>query len=95
MLTIPPSLATLASADDRRLDAELRLARLRTRVAAIRAIADQAERLSRAADVENVGEQLIKEMARLGCQLIEAAGLLAEAPPPGCSGIFARTRCSR
>jgi hypothetical protein len=90
MSTILPSLAALESTDDTQLTVELTLARLKTQVAAVRGIADHAERLARAADVESLGEQLVEEMARLGCRLIEAAGSLAEAPRPGESGTFPR-----
>jgi hypothetical protein len=90
-----PSLAALESNDDGPLTAELRFVRLRSQAAIVRALADHAEHLSRATDTEGVGEQLIEEMARLGCRLLEAAdgfaaGLHVEDsrvftryPPPG------------
>ena len=80
MLTILPSLAALESKDDWRLGVELRLARLRAQVAAVRSIADHVDYLARAADEDGVGEQLVEEMARLGCRLVEAAGSLARSP---------------
>jgi len=90
MLAHIPSVATLESDDERRLARELRLARLRSQVAVVRAIADQVEHLSRAGDGDGLGEQLIEEMARLGCRLLEAAGSMAEPPSVEDSGIFAR-----
>jgi hypothetical protein len=81
-----PSLATLESDDERRLAEELRLARLRSQAAVVRAIADQVERLSR----EELGAQLIEEMARLGCHLLEAAASLVAPPQVEDSGVFPR-----
>lgn len=87
-----PSLAALESHDDDQLVAELRLARLRSQVAVVRAMVDQVEHVSRAKDAEGVRDQLIEEMTRLGCQLLKAAGSLAESRRPEESGIFARRR---
>lgn len=63
-----PSLAALEADDDGRLVAELRLARLQSHAAVVRTLADQVEYLSRASDADGIGDQLIEEMARLGCR---------------------------
>jgi hypothetical protein len=90
-----PSLAALESSDDGPLVAELRLARLRSQAAVVRALADHVEHLSRAGDADGIGDQIIEEMARLGCRLLEAAGALAAGVPPiEDSGIFARAPSS-
>jgi len=91
MLAHIPSLAALESNDDLRLAAELRLARVRSQVAVVRAIADQVEYLSRAGEAAALGDQLIEEMARLGCRLVETAGSLAGSPRCEESGVFARS----
>ena len=85
-----PSLATLESNDDSQLSAELRLARLRSQVAVVRALADHIDHLARPADTQGLGEQVIEEMARLGCRLLEVAGSLARSPCHEESGVFAR-----
>ena len=89
-----PSLAALESNDDGPLVAELRLARLRSQAAVVRALADHVEHLSRAGEADGIGDQLIEEMARLGCRILEAAGSLARAPHVEDSGIFARAPSS-
>jgi hypothetical protein len=76
MLGHLPSLAALESNDDGPLAAELRLARLRSQAAVVRALADHVEHLSRAADADVLGAQLVEEVARLGCRLLEAAASL-------------------
>ncbi len=89
MLAHIPSLAALESGGDQLL-AELRFARLRSQVAVVRAIADQVEHVTRTGDADGLHDQMTEEMARLGCQLLEAAGLLAGSPRPDESGVFAR-----
>jgi hypothetical protein len=81
MLTYIPSLAALQSNDDGRLTAELRLARLRSQVAIIRSLADQVEHLARPENTDGLSEQLVEEMARLGCMLLETAGALTTVFP--------------
>jgi hypothetical protein len=86
-----PSLAALESNDDVRLAAEVRLAQLRSQAAIVHALADQVEHLSRAGDAEGLGDQMIEEMARLGCLLLETADSMASAiTRRRDSGIFAR-----
>ncbi len=63
------------------LVAEVRLARLRSQVAVVRALADQVEYLTRPGRTDELRDQVIEEMARLGCLLLEAAGSLAGASP--------------
>ena len=90
MLAHMPSLSALQSNDDDRLGAELQLARLRSQVAVVRTIADEVEHLTRPRDADGVRAQLVEEMARLGCRLLEAAASLTEPPRSEDSGVFAR-----
>lgn len=80
--------------DDGRLAADPRLRRLRSQVAVIRALADEIEVLARPKDADGLSEQIIEEMARLGCRLLEAAASLAEPRRPEDSGVFARLASS-
>jgi hypothetical protein len=73
-----------------RLAAELRLARLRSQLAVIRTLADHVEHLARPQDTDGLGQQIIEEMARLGCQLLEAAASLTQSRRSDESGVFAR-----
>jgi hypothetical protein len=82
-----PSLPTPRSGDD---TSAKHLGRLRSHAAVIRSLADEVECISRAGDAEGLGEQLIEEMARLGCRLLETAATLTESLPPENSGVFAR-----
>lgn len=84
-----PSLDALESHDDDRLRAELRLARLRSQVAVVRTIADEVEVLARPHDADGLRAELIEEMSRLGCLLLEALASLSESTCPN-SGIFVR-----
>ena len=72
MHTQLPSLAALESSEDGPLLTELHLIRLRSQAAVVRALADQVEQLSRAADAEGLSLQLIEEMVRLGRGLLGA-----------------------
>jgi len=92
MLAHVPSLAAIESDDNGRLVAEFRLARLRAQAAVVRALADHVEYLARSGDADGLSSQVIEEMARLGCRLLEAAGALAESQCPEQSGVFARAR---
>jgi len=78
MLSQAPALAALESDDKGRLVAEFRLARLRSQVAVIRALADAVEALARSGDAGGLSNQVTEEMARLGCRLLEAAGAMTE-----------------
>jgi hypothetical protein len=90
-----PAVTTLESNDDDRLSAELRLARLRTEVAIVRTLADQIELLVSPRHANGLGDQLIEEMARLGCLLFEAAAELTRSPAPEDSGVFKRRPAMR
>jgi hypothetical protein len=80
----------LATNDDQQLGAELRLARVRTQVAVVRTLADQIELLVRPRHVDGLNEQLIEEMARLGCRLLETAAELTKVSAPEDTGVFRR-----
>jgi hypothetical protein len=73
-----PSLFALSSHDDRVLANELRAAAVRQQVALVRALADEVERgtLATCVDGQALREQLAYELARLGCQTLEAAAKL-------------------
>ena len=90
MLAHMPSLAALESDDDDRLGAELELARLRSQLAVVRTVCDEVEHLTRPRDADGPRTQLVEEMARLGCRLLDAAASLTESPPSEDSGVFAR-----
>jgi len=85
-----PAVTTLESNDDDPPAAELRLARLRTEVAVVRTLADQIELLVSPRHAKGLSEQLIEEMARLGCLLFEAAAELMVTPAPEDTGVFSR-----
>jgi len=92
MPALVPSLDALESNDDGLLAAELRFARLRSQAAVVRTIAEHVEQLAHPRDAEGLGAQLVEEMGRLGCRLLEAAAALTESPRPPDSGIFACAR---
>ena len=69
---------------------EPRLVHLRSQLAVVRTLTDQVEQLSRAADVDGLGDQMVEEMARLGCRLLDAAAALAGVSPVEDSGGFKR-----
>jgi hypothetical protein len=75
-----PAVTTLESNDDDQLAAERRLGRLRTEVAIVRTLADQIELLVSPRYAKRLSEQLVEEMARLGCRLVEAAAELTASP---------------
>ncbi len=90
MPPLSPAFASLESRDDSGFPTELRLVRVRAQVAIIRTLADQVEALSRVGDASALAEQIIEEMAGLGCRLLETAAALAGPPAPEDSGFFAR-----
>jgi hypothetical protein len=67
------SVAALQSSPDGPVAANPRLVNVRSQVAVVRALADQVEQLSRVADVDGLGPQIVEEMARLGGRLLDAA----------------------
>jgi hypothetical protein len=76
-----PSLRALRASDDRMLAEELRLGATRQQVAVIRALADEFERcLLRSGAVQTLREQLVHELARLGCRSLETATAMAKTP---------------
>jgi hypothetical protein len=85
-----PSLASLEATDDQQLGRELTLARLRAQVAVVRTLTDHIERFAQVADVEGLGEQVVEEMGRLGCRLVDAAAAMSVPRRPEESGVFLR-----
>lgn len=92
MPAAPASSQALHGRDDAALKATLRLARLRRQAAVVRALADEVERVSSSGDANELDNQFIEEVARLGCRLVEAVGPLVEAARVDESGVFARER---
>jgi hypothetical protein len=84
MFGLIPSLATLESSDDELLTNELRLVRLREQVAVVRTIADHIDHFAEPGNADGFSEQVLEEMARLGCRLLEAAAAMTRAPRPEC-----------
>ena len=85
-----PSLVTLESSDDGQLNAELRLARLRAQAALVRTLTDNIEHLVRPGEADALRWQIIEEMARLGCRLLEAAAWMKRSTRSEDSGVFIR-----
>jgi type II secretory pathway component PulM len=79
MLTVLATLAVREPKSDAPRAVEAQLKHVRTQAAAVRAVADHAEQLARAATIDRITEELVEEMARLGCRLLEAAVSLADA----------------
>ena len=70
--------------------APVRLDAVRSQVAVVRARADQVEQLSREGQAEALCAQLVEELARLGCRLLEEAGSLTSSVGPEDSGVYSR-----
>jgi hypothetical protein len=69
-----PSLRALRSSDERLLAEELRVVATKRQIAVVRTLADELERcLVRAGAAPALQEQLVQELARLGCRSLEAA----------------------
>jgi hypothetical protein len=81
-------LASLDTHTDIRNAVDHRLVRLRSQVAIIRTLADDVD--AGTVDAGAMADQVIEEMARLGCRLLEMAATLATAAAPEDSGAFAR-----
>jgi hypothetical protein len=78
MLAPTSSLAAPESDDDGRATAKLRLVRLRSQLAVVRALVDQVEHLARRGNAKGLGDQLSEEIGRLGQLLLESATSLTE-----------------
>jgi hypothetical protein len=66
------------------------LGHLRSQLAVVRALTDQIELVSLLEDDGGLRDQLIEELARLGCRLLDEAGSLAVSAQGEDSGVFAR-----
>jgi hypothetical protein len=80
-----PSLRALQASDDERLREELCLLAVREQVAVVRTFADELERLTSRGRIRGLYEQLVEELARLGCRILETAATAsrtAEPPAP-------------
>ncbi len=85
-----PFFSSPQPSDDCELTAERRLARLRGQVAVLRTLMDNVDHFACAEDADGLSEQLVEEMARLGCRLLEAAASMTRPPPSAQSGVFLR-----
>jgi hypothetical protein len=59
-------------------------------VAVLRTLTDHIEHLARPGDADELSWQLVEEMARLGCRLLEAAARMTRSLRPEDSGVFTR-----
>jgi hypothetical protein len=80
MLALIPSLASLESNDDDLLATELWFVRLREQVAVVRTIADHIDHFAEPGNADGLREQVLEEMTRLGCRLLEAAAAMTRTP---------------
>jgi len=87
MLSHIPSLATLDSNDDELFAAELRFARFQSQVAILRKLADQVEQLGPPREFDTSGQELMEEIAQLGCRVLQATRPSAWSPRPADSSI--------
>ncbi|HEY3820148.1 MAG TPA: hypothetical protein VGL81_23450 [Polyangiaceae bacterium] len=77
-----PSLRALSAGDDRILADELRILAARQQLAIVRTISDEMEWcLAHRVATNGLREQLVEELARLGCRSVEAAAVLATPDP--------------
>jgi hypothetical protein len=72
----------LRASDDRLFAEELRLVVTNRQVAIVRTLADELERclVRDGAAMPALQEQLVQELARLGCRSLETAAAMAEKP---------------
>ncbi len=83
-----PSVLALTSEDDALLSVELVALSARRQVAIVRTIADQLEKLlAESAACGALRDQLVEEVARLGCMSLRVAGEMVE-PAPEQSGVY-------
>ncbi len=88
-----PSVEALTSGDDRLLHQELGGLAVRRQTAVVRALLDQMECLSALSAIEGLRAQLVEELARLGCTILEAAATLSsQTEPAPASGTLAICR---
>jgi hypothetical protein len=82
MMSHLPSIRALDTADDLLLGNELRCLAIREQAGVVRALADHLERLDPPGAGLGVRRQLVEELARLGCRILETAAALSEATEP-------------
>jgi hypothetical protein len=82
-----PSVHALCAPEDGLLHQELRCLAVREQAALVRALAAELECLAPWGATLSRRQQLVEELARLGCRLLEAAASLSEAVEPQ-SGIL-------
>lgn len=76
-----PSLRALRASDEGLLAEELRVLATKQQIAVVRTLADEVEPcLMRGGTAPAVQEQLVQELARLGCRSLETAAVMAEKP---------------
>jgi hypothetical protein len=82
-----PSLIARYASDEGRLYEEVRVLAVREQAAIVRALADELEALAPWGTTGTLRQQLVEELARLGCRILETAATLsrtAEAGPVSC-----------
>jgi hypothetical protein len=82
MRTHLPSIEALVAGDDRRLHEELSGLSVRKQTAVVRMLMDQLEVVSPWSAVEGVRAQLVEELARLGCLILQAAASMSSDVEP-------------
>jgi len=82
MKTHLPSLRALQTPDDEPLREELSLLVVREQVAVVRAFTDEVERLTFGGRMCGTYEQLVEELARLGCRILETAATASRTVEP-------------
>ena len=74
-----PSLQALRASDERRIDEELRVVATRQQLAIVRTFADEVERcLVRGGALQTLRDQVMHELAQLGCRSLELAAAMAK-----------------
>ena len=77
MTSKPPPVRTPYASDDERLREEVRVLAVREQTAIVRALADELEHLAPWGTTAGLRHQLVEELARLGCRIVETAAILS------------------
>ena len=79
-----PSIRALDTTDDGLLSQELRYLAVRRQVAVVRALVDRLDRLEPPPGAGiGFSSELVEELARLGCTILETAASMSKATEPG------------
>ena len=94
MLEFISTLDTVESDDDDARTLEHRLSELREQAAVVRTMADHVDHFAQPGNSDGFREQLIEEVTRLGCHLLEAAAAMTRKSPSDYRMIVRRFRIS-